>query len=120
VIVVFSSLDKGVVVWRHEDGSYSWSGKFKSVDIRLAVPIENGERCVLILDPDSSTRSRFENMICIDRIGDINWIAKLPTNPDVFLDVQATDEGLVAKTWSGFKLILNPNTGAELERTFVK
>lgn len=117
--VVFSSLP-GLVVSRNPNGSYSWSGQFNGADIKCVAPSDNGTHCVLLLDPDASKRSAFENLLCIDRNGAPVWIAKLPTSPDVFLNLISTSEGLVATTWSGLQILLDQHTGAELKRTFVK
>lgn len=118
--VIFSSLHQGVVVSRNPDGSYSWSGQYNGADIKRAVPSDDGRQCVLLLDPDASKRSAFENLLCIDRKGTPVWTAKLPTSPDVFLDVTSNPEGLLAKTWSGLKVLLDQHTGVELKRIFVK
>jgi hypothetical protein len=118
--VVFSSLHQGVVVSRNPDGSYSWSGQYNGAAIKSAVPIDDGKHCILLLDPDASKRSAYENLLCIDRKGSPVWTAKLPTSPDVFLEVTLTPEGLFAKTWSGLKVLLDQHTGAELKRIFVK
>jgi hypothetical protein len=73
-----------------------------------------------LLDPDASQRSAFENLLCIDRKGSPVWTAKLPTSPDVFLEIAPTSDGILARTWSGLKVLLDQHTGAELKRIFVK
>jgi hypothetical protein len=118
--VVFSSLDRGVVVLRHPDGSNSWSGEYNGASIKCAVPSDDGKHCVVLLDPDASKRQVFENFLCIDRKGAPVWIAKLPSIPDVFLRVTSTPQGLLANTFSGFQVLLDQNTGAELKSIFVK
>jgi hypothetical protein len=117
--VVFSSL-QGVVVSRNPDGSHSWSGQFNGADIKHAAPSDDGTLCVLLLDPDASKHSVFENLLCIDQKGTPIWTAKLPTSPDAFLDFTSTPEGILSTTWSGLKILLDQNTGRELKRTFVK
>lgn len=118
--IAFSSLDQGVVVSSNPDGSYSWSGQYNGAAIKRAVPIDAGNHCILLLDPDASKHSAFENLLCIDRKGTPIWTAKLPTSPDVFLEITPISEGLLAKTWSGLKVLLDQQTGAELKRIFVK
>ncbi len=88
--------------------------------IKQAIPLNNGNRCILLLDPDATKRPAFENLLCIDRKGTAVWVAKLPTSLDVFLDATITRDGLEAHTWSGMNVVLDQNTGAELKRTFVK
>jgi len=118
--VVFSSLHQGVVVSRNPDGSYSWLRQYNGAAIRRAVPSDDGKHRILLLDSDAIKRSAFENLLRIDRKGSPVWTAKLPTSPDVFLDVTSTPEDLLAKTWSGLNVLLDQHTGAETKRIFVK
>ena len=118
--VAFSTLKQDLVVKLNADASYSWSGQFNNATVRRAIPITDGRYCVLLLDPDASTRSVFANLLCIDRRKAPTWTAKVPTYPDVFVEIRMTSEGLEATSWSGFNLLLDPQTGEELKRTFVK
>lgn len=117
--IVFSSVQK-ITVSRNADGSYSCSGKYAGVDIKGALPSDDGKRCVLLLDPDAMQCPAFENLLCIDEFGQTIWVARLPESSGAFVSMGRGAEGLRATTWSGWKLILDPNTGAELKRTFVK
>ena len=118
--VAFSSIHPTLVVSHNPDGSYSWSGQYNGADIKRALPSDDGEHCILLLDPDASKSSVFENLLCIDRQGSPIWAAKLPSTPDAFVDVKANAAGLVATTWSGWNIFLDQNTGTELKRVFVK
>ncbi len=117
--IIFSAVQK-ITVSHNADGPYSWSGKYGGVDIKCALPSNDGKRCVLLLDPDAMQRPTFENLLCIDELGLAIWVARLPESSDFFLSVDHGTEGLRAATWSGWKLILDSATGAELKRTFVK
>jgi hypothetical protein len=118
--VVFSSPQLGIVVSRQADSSQSWSGQYNGVAIKSAVPIDAGKLCVLLLDPDANQRSAFENLLCIDQQGNRIWTAKLPTSPDVFVRINMKAEGIWANTWSGFKVLFDERSGAEIRRSFVK
>lgn len=118
--IIFSSLQPEIVVTQNADGSYAWSGQYNGASIKRAIPIDEGKHCIILLDPDANKRSAFENLLCIDRKGEPIWIAKLPTSPDVFLDASLSSDGLLAHTWSGLQVLLNGNTGRELERKFAK
>jgi hypothetical protein len=117
--IVFSSTN-GIIVSEKADKSYEWSGLYNGIAIKTAVPIEHGERCVLLLDPDASPKNVFENLFCIDPSGRSIWIAHLPSVPDRFLDLAVTSEGMWGTTWSGFRILLDKNSGRELKRVFVK
>jgi hypothetical protein len=120
VTIIFSSLHQGVVLSRNPDGSYAWSRGYDGADIKSAPPIDDGRHCILLLDPDVNTKSAFENLPCIDRLGRPVWTAKLPTSPDGFVAVRSTPDGLVANTWSGIEIFLDQYTGLEMNRVFVK
>jgi hypothetical protein len=120
VSVVFSSPSHGIVVSRLSDGSKSWSGHYNGVAIQSAIPIDDGKRCILLLDPDADQRSAFENLLCIDQKGDIVWTAELPTSSDAFVAIAPSKEGIWANTWSGFRVLIDEQSGEELKRTFVK
>lgn len=118
--IVFSSASLGIVVFQNEDGSYSWLGQYNGMPIKRAIPINKGAGCILLIDPDSSNRAAFENLLCIDVNGQSTWIAVLPTSTDAFLDVSLSSEGLVAHTWSCMKIFLDKNSGSEINREFTK
>ncbi|NML29630.1 hypothetical protein [Paraburkholderia antibiotica] len=118
--IIFSSVPSGVVVSQSKDGSYSWLGQYDGMSIKKAIPMGEGTCCVLLIDPDASNRSAFENLLCIDVNGRPTWIAELPTSPDVFLDVSLGSEGLIAHTWSGMQILLDTKSGIELDRKFNK
>jgi outer membrane protein assembly factor BamB len=118
--MAFSLLDRSFVVSQRDDGMLFWSGTFNGMPIRRAIPLEDGNRCIILLDPDATKQPVFANLLCIDRTGTPVWTAKLPTNPDVFLEATLEPEGLLTHTWSGMNIVLDQNTGDELRRRFVK
>jgi outer membrane protein assembly factor BamB len=118
--IVFSSVDRGIVVTLDADGSPSWSGRYKGAPIKQAIPIDYGRLCILLIDPDVNQAPVFENLFCIDVSGNPVWIAKVPSSPDVFLEIIMGDDGLLAKSWSGFSVLLNKDTGSEIKRNFSK
>lgn len=117
--ITFSALALGISVSRN-DGSTTCRGRFEEMEIKSAIPLGGGDRCILLLDPDASSASAFENLVCIDRAGAVTWRARLPTNPDVFISVLQVPEGILAKTWSGMSILLDADSGQEQARSFVK
>jgi len=118
--VIFSSSQCGIVVSRQADGSQSWSGQYNGTAIKSAFAIDGGRRCILLLDPDANKSSVFENLLCIDQQGKPIWTARLPTSSDVFVCIDPKAEGIWANTWSGFKVLIDEYSGAEIKRAFVK
>jgi hypothetical protein len=117
--IVFSTLKLGISIQRDGDSTIC-SGRFEGASIKSAIPLDNGARCILLLDPDASSASVFENLVCIDRGGDLIWRARLPTGPDVFVAVAQASEGIVATTWSGLSILLDVDSGREQARSLVK
>jgi len=117
--IMFSALKPGISILR-DGGSTICSGCFEGAVIKSAIPLDNGARCILLLDPDASSASAFENLVCIDRAGAVVWRARLPTSPDVFVAVLQVPEGVLAKTWSGLSILLDLDSGREQARSLVK
>ncbi len=88
--------------------------------VASALPIDNNSRCIVLLDILASKESQFRNLLCIERDGNVVWKAELPVSQDAFVSFQMTTDGLVANSWSGYRVILNPATGKIMERQFVK
>lgn len=118
--IAFSSLKHGITVYRDAEGKYVVEGAYEGKAIVKALPMDGGNLCVLLLDPDASKDQRFENLICVNRSGTILWRAKLPTSPDVFVTVEVAPDGISASSWSGLKLHLDPKTGQEIRRNLTK
>ena len=118
--VSFSSADQSIIVSRNPDGSHSCSGRYHGAAIKRAVPTEDGEYCILLLDWDGNRRLVFENLLCIDRKGNPIWTAKLPSMPGCIVPIAPAPRGLLATTCSGFRLRLDEQTGAQMKIAFVK
>ena len=78
------------------------------------------DRWIILLEPNGSSDTVFENLLCIESPDRIVWRAKLPSLPDVFETMIFADGIVEATTWSGFSLRLDATTGKELSRAFVK
>lgn len=117
---VMLPVPNGLAASQNPDGTHSWSGSYEGIPVRTAIPLNEGRRWIILLDPDADLRSAFENLLCIDQNGVLVWKAKLPTSSDVFVAVAVDPEGILGATWSGFNLRFDENTGAEVDRVFVK
>lgn len=116
---VFSIPGHEFAVFQAEDGAISWSGNYQGMKVVAALLIDDA-RCLVLLDMAASKQKVFENLLCVERSGNVVWKAELPDQPDAFVSFQKTAEGLVANTWSGYRVVLNPTTGKLVERQFVK
>jgi hypothetical protein len=59
----------------------------------------------------------FENLIGVNSDGEITWTAGLPTDytGDSYLDVQFDAGNLVASSWSGRRVVIDPESGRLLD-----
>ena len=115
----FTSVSPKFSVYREDDGSLSWSPDYDGAPVRDAIPLGT-DRCVIRLDPDSSSEQIFRNIICTDRIGNTIWRAELPRNPDAFIDMILNEGTVLARTWSGYAVRIDPTTGRIISHDFVK
>ena len=91
---------------------------FEGMPVRSAFDV--GSDRIILIAPEAHPRSAFRNLLRVDLDGLVIWRAALPSDPDVFLSVTLAAGSLRANTWSGFCLLLDATTGAELDRVFVK
>ena len=117
---IFNSPALGLRVFQKEDGSLTWTGTYKGTVIKDALPVAGGEGCILLLDPDASNQPVFKNLLRIGCNGDPKWFADLPGIPNSFVDMQPDQGNLSARTWSGYKIRIDLNSGRHLGQEFVK
>lgn len=116
---VFSIPNREFAVFRAEDGAISWNGSYRGMKVTAALPI-NAAKCLILLDRMASKQEVFENLLCVERGGNVVWKAELPDQPDSFVEFEMTADGLRAWTWSCWMLKLDLGTGKIIEREFVK
>ena len=105
-------------VFREDDGSLTWRGLYKGVPIKDVMPV--GGECIILLDPDAGKQPVFKNLLRIGRGGYPRWLADLPASPDAFIDMRSERAGVSARTWSGYTIRIDPNSGRHLGQEFVK
>lgn len=115
---VFNSPLLGLSVFREEDGSLSWTGTYEGFPIRDVMPVDGD--CVILLDPDASKQLVFKNLLRVGHNGVPRWFADLPSSPDAFIDMCSEKGGLVARSWSGYRIHLDPKSGRSIVVEFVK
>jgi hypothetical protein len=116
---VFTIPGHKFAIFRAMDGAITWTGTYQGMKVAAASPIDD-TRCLILLDRMASKQEIFENLLCVERNGDVVWKAKLPEQPDSFVEFELTPNGLRAWTWSCWMLTLDLATGKILERQFVK
>lgn len=117
---MFSIPSLGFIVFRREDGSIGWKGSFKGMAVVDALPMDDSSKCLILLDLMASEEQAFENLLCVERTGNVVWRVALVEGPDTIVRFQMSPQGLSAWTWSGWLVKLDPLTGQIIEREFVK
>lgn len=116
---VFSIPSHQFTVFQANDGRISWSGNYQGMKVIGASPIDD-ERCLILIDSMASEQQVFQNLLCTERSGKVVWEAELVCQPDSFVKFEMTANGLIAWTWSGWNLRLDPVTGKTIEQEFTK
>jgi hypothetical protein len=116
---LFASPALGLNVFQGDNASLGWEGTYHGAAIKAALPVNGGEGCVLLLDPEANKESVFKNLLRVGRDGHPKWFADLPRTSDVFIDMLLEDR-LSARTWSGYKIIIDLSSGKYLAQEFVK
>src|SRR3954468_4358644 len=117
---IFSIAGLPFRVFRDADASIRWQGDYRGMKVIAALPIDDDSKCLILLDTVASKEPTFENLLCVERDGNVAWKAELPQSHDAFVSFENTAEGLIANTWSGYRVRLNSATGKLIERHFVK
>ena len=97
-----------------------WRGRPEGHEVIMAKPIPNSPDCITLLGwsdkgPQPSNLWRYSA-----GHGTV-WKAELPkSGMDIYTNFQLEEIGLVAHSWSGYKVIIDLNTGQILSRQFVK
>ncbi|HSQ65776.1 MAG TPA: hypothetical protein VLM85_21290 [Polyangiaceae bacterium] len=103
-------------------GRLVWRGKPLQHRVKSVIPLAGEDICIVLLDPDVQLRSHFENVVCVDPHGGVVWRASLPTsgNDDCYLALAYEGGALVANSWSGFRVRIDPRGGRILDAVFTK
>src|SRR6478752_4828187 len=102
--IVFTANGNFIVI-RNGDGSLAVKGLYRGAPIKSAIPI-GLERCIILIEPDSSKANLFENLLCIGKTGRALWRAALPSMPDTFVETSLSEAGILALSLSGYCLVI--------------
>jgi len=109
-----------LVISDAKTGKELWSGNFNGYPVFKLLPLQNGEDCLVLLDPGASKQPTFENLLKVTSAGEITWKASLPHSHDAYADVLLTDKGVEATTWYGSHVLVNPLNGITQKIGFTK
>lgn len=115
------SVEAGTLVVKYETGTV-WSGHPDGLAVLDLRPAPDEVSAFVLLELPGGWRS-VRNLVRVGADGRVLWRGELPrgASADCFVEfeVEATGD-LVASTWSGYRVRLDPDTGALLGQTFTK
>ncbi len=109
-----------LVVSDTETGRTLWSGNFNGYPVFKLLPLQNGEDCLVLLDPGASKQPTFENLLKVTSSGRVAWKASLPHSHDAYTDVILKNKEIEATTWSGSHVRVNSSNGISQKIGFSK
>jgi hypothetical protein len=121
LVTLFAAPDLHLEEIQDANGASVLRGIYKGKTVTQALVLQNGEKCVILLDPSSCLELKsHRNLFCLDRDGQIAWIASLPETYDRFVEIRVGPVGLLANSHSGYLVTLEPATGRVIDQVFTK
>lgn len=119
---VLFSVSDGILTIASDDESEVWTGLpagMRVLDLRVA---SDGRSVIALLDPPVGG-GRVRNLVRITSTAEVAWQGELPRAgvTDAFVSLDTDVDGVVlASTWTGYRVRLDPATGRLLGQEFTK
>ena len=109
------------LIIRDEQGRVRWRGKPAGYRVQALSPLEKDGGVIVLLDRMAGPKS-FANLLRVQTDRAIAWQANPPdhSGSDAFVEFRWDGDELIANSWSGYLLRLDPITGAVRSQVFVK
>jgi hypothetical protein len=105
-----------------EDPAIEWSGTLDGMPVRDLVVLPSGSSAVVLLDPPPG-HGAVRNLVRVDSNAKVAWRAEPPKpgESDAFVSIALLEDGLIsASTWSGYRVVISPDTGAVIRMDHTK
>ena len=103
-----------------ETGSLKWRGQPDGYPVWRVLPIPGSDDGLVLLRYDRGPRT-FPNLLRLRPDGSVVWRAELPEQVgDTYVGMEWSNGSLTAGSWSGFEVVLDPDTGRLLAQKFTK
>ena len=101
---------------------FEWEGLLDGLPVLDLIALSSGTAAVVLLDPPAG-HAAVGNLLGVGSDAHVSWRAELPTTgqSDAFVSIELTEDGLIAaSTWSGYRVLISPDTGAVIGQEFTK
>jgi len=118
--MIYDLKDKTLVI-RNADGTVRWQGRPDGYPVQAVSPLPQDGGVIVLLDYMSGPKN-FANLVLVRSDGTTVWHAAPPdtSGEDAFVEFRWKGNELVANSWSGYRVQIDPNTGTITDQTFVK
>jgi outer membrane protein assembly factor BamB len=118
----FSVIDHQLLIVETRTGRVRWHGKPLGRPVEEVEGIPGAPRAVVLLDYMAGPPGPAENLVCVDCDGQVAWRARLPTDSstDAYVSFELVGGQLVAHSWSGHRVVIDPATGDVRDSKFTK
>jgi hypothetical protein len=106
---------------RDEDGVIRWRGRPDGYPVKALSPVPGNVGAVVLLDYLAGPKN-FPNLMLVGPDGLVTWRAPLPDTAgnDAYVEFRWDGDDLLANTWSGYLIRIDPMTGSLKDRVYVK
>jgi len=110
------------IVTTDEKGRVIWSGAPLDKQVEDVRQIPGSDDALVLLDYMGEPAGPCRNLVRIQADGQIVWRAELPSssNTEAYVAVDIDGGLLVAKSWTGYRVILDELTGKIRESNYTK
>lgn len=121
-MTVWFSVHDGRLRVSRDCPSFEWEGLLDGLPVLDLIALSSGTAAVVLLDPPAG-HAAVGNLLGVGSDAHVSWRAELPTTgqSDAFVSIELTEDGLIAaSTWSGYRVLISPDTGAVIGQEFTK
>lgn len=102
-------------------GGADGPSQVEGVPVKTSFVLPGTSDHVVLLDYMGGPKN-FRNVLRIATSGEVVWRAELPdrSGPEAYVDLELSSDGLVARSWSGHRVVMDVNSGRIARSEFVK
>ena len=119
----YSVEDCQLVVKDSGTGALAWQGRPNGCPVVKTQSLPDSDDAIVLLDYSSGDPRRdFRNILRCRPDGSVAWQAELPdpSSGDAYVDMAVSSGGVIARSWSGYRVLLDRATGSIQQSVFTK